>query len=138
MARLMGLDVGSRRIGVALSDPGRSLATGHGVIDRKRRDPFTAIAELAAREEVEAAIVGLPLNADGTEGPAAARVRAFGEELARRCRLRVEYHDERYTTMAAEEALVEGGVSWQRRKELVDKLAAQLLLHGYLDASAGC
>lgn len=136
MARLLGLDVGSRRIGVALSDPDGMLATGHGVIDRQRTEPFGAIATIAREREVALAVVGLPLNADGSEGPAALRVREFGAELARRTGLMVAYQDERYTTVTAEETLAEGGVPWQRRKGLVDKLAAQLLLQGFLDAAS--
>lgn len=135
MPRLLGLDVGSRRIGVAFSDPEQMLATGHGFIDRRRTEPFGAIATLAREREVALAVVGLPLNADGSEGPAAERVRAFGAELERRTGLKVAYHDERYTSVTAEETLAEGGVTWQRRKELVDKLAAQLLLQGFLDAA---
>ena len=137
MKRLLGIDVGRRRVGVALSDPCGLLATGLTVIDVKKKNAIDEIDRLARTHGVEMAVVGLPLNADGSSGPAVDMVRAFGAALERRTGLRVAYVDERYTSVVADEAMVEGRVAWRRRKELVDKLAAQLILQRYLDEALG-
>lgn len=135
MARLLGIDVGERRIGVAMSDPDGILATGIEVLDRKRVDPVARIRALALEHAVTTAIVGLPLNMDGTEGRSAVMARDLGGALERKAGLVVIYVDERLTTVSAENALIEGGMRRKDRKGVVDRIAAQLILQGYLDAT---
>jgi RNAse H-fold protein YqgF len=133
--RLMALDVGTRTVGVATSDVLRSLATPLVTLRRsKLAADLAALAELAARHEVKALVIGLPLNMDGSEGPSAAEARRFGDAVARQLGLPVEYWDERLTTAAANRMLIEADVSRARRKAVVDRVAAALILQGWLDA----
>jgi putative holliday junction resolvase len=132
--RYLGLDVGDRRIGLALSDETATLASGLPTLERvgPRKD-LKAIAELARRHEVAQVVVGLPLRLDGSVGPQAQKVLAFMEDLRGVLRVPVVACDERLTTVAAEEALIEGQVRRRDRKALVDKVAAIIILQGYLD-----
>jgi putative Holliday junction resolvase len=131
--RIAALDVGDARIGVAVSDELGITAQGVGVVRRVggRRD-LEAVAQMLAPYTPERLVVGLPLNMNGTEGPQAARVRAFAEQVAAHLGLPLEYWDERLTTVAAERILLEGDLSRRRRKELVDRVAATLILEGWL------
>ena len=132
--RLLGLDVGDKTIGVALSDESATLASGLHTIRRTglKRD-LHELAGLAQDREVGTVVVGLPRSLDGSEGPQARKVLAFVEALKRAVEVPVVTWDERFTTVAAENALIEGGVSRGRRKGLVDKVAAVLILQNYLD-----
>ncbi len=131
--RIAALDVGEARIGVAVSDELGITAQGLGVVRRVggRRD-LEALAALLAPYAPSRLVVGLPLDMRGTEGTAAARVRAFAERAAAHLALPLDYWDERLTTVAAERALLEADVSRRRRREVVDKVAATLILQGYL------
>jgi putative Holliday junction resolvase len=132
--RLLGLDVGDKTIGVALSDETATLATGLETIRRTalQRD-LRELAGLAQDREVKTVVVGLPRSLNGSEGPQARKVMAFVEALKAAVKVPVVTWDERFSTVAAENALIEGGVSRERRKELVDKVAAVLILQNYLD-----
>ena len=132
--RLLGLDVGDKTIGMALSDESATLATGLDTLRRSglQRD-LRELAELARDREVSSVVVGLPRSLNGSEGPQARKVLAFVEALKRAVEVPVVTWDERFTTVAAENALIEGGVSRARRKGLVDKVAAVLILQSYLD-----
>jgi putative holliday junction resolvase len=133
--RAFGLDVGTRTVGIALSDPLGITAQALTTLRRSGlRADLTALQELALAHDVTQAVVGLPLNMDGTEGPSAARSRAFGEALAKTLNLPVVYWDERLSTVAAQRALREAEVSRERRREVVDQVAAALILQGWLDA----
>jgi putative Holliday junction resolvase len=131
--RIAALDVGEARIGVAVSDELGITAQGIGVVQRVggRRD-LEALAALLAPYVPERLVVGLPLNMDGSEGRQVVRVRAFAEHAAAHLGLPLEFWDERLTTVAAERALLEADVSRRRRRDLVDKVAASLILQGYL------
>jgi putative Holliday junction resolvase len=133
--RILGLDVGDARIGVALSDETETLATGLATLTRvgPRKD-LRALAALAREHEVSEVVVGLPRTLLGAVGPQAEKVLAFVEELKRAVRVPVLSWDERFTTSIAERALIEGGVSRQKRKDKVDRLAAVLILQSYLDS----
>jgi putative holliday junction resolvase len=135
--RLLGVDFGSVRIGIAVSDPDRKLAFPLEVRERQGGEADAAFFRmLVAREEVAGLVVGLPVHLDGREGDKAREARAFGTWLARQTGLPVVYHDERFTTVAAESALWQAGLTHKRRKQRRDKVAAQMLLQAYLDA--GC
>ena len=131
--RIAALDVGEARIGVAVSDELGITAQGIGVIRRAggQRD-LEALQALLAPFAPERLVVGLPLNMNGSEGPQAAKVRTFAERAAAHLGLPLEFWDERLTTVAAERALLEADVSRRRRREVVDKVAASLILQGYL------
>ncbi len=132
--RIMALDVGDRRIGVALSDPEGILASAISVIKRsnKQRD-VEKIAALAVEHEVETIVVGLPARLDGTIGEQAAKVQSFARDLERKASQPIVFWDERLTTAAAERMMIEAGFKRQKRKERIDAAAAALILQGYLD-----
>ncbi|CAM4133750.1 Holliday junction resolvase RuvX [Paenibacillus alkaliterrae] len=135
--RLMGLDYGDRHIGVAVSDAFRWTAQGTGVVDRRRdRGEFDRIADLVKEHEVSEIVVGLPKNMNGTIGPRGEICMAFAEELRQKLNLPVHLWDERLTTVAAERTLIEADVSRKKRKLVVDKMAATLILQNYLDSKA--
>jgi putative Holliday junction resolvase len=133
-ARLLGLDVGSKTIGMALSDVTRSVATPYDTI---RRSKFTAdaktIREVVAKNQVGALVIGLPLNLDGSEGPRAQSTRAFARNLAAHVEVPMVFWDERLSTAAVERHLIEADVSRKRRAELVDRMAAAYILQGALE-----
>jgi putative holliday junction resolvase len=135
--RALGLDVGARTVGVAMSDPLGLTAQALTTLRRTGlRADLAELRRLAEAHGVTRAVVGLPLNMDGSEGPSAARSRAFGEALAAALDVPVDFWDERLTTVAAERALREGEVSARKRRQLVDQVAAALILQGWLDARA--
>lgn len=130
---MLAFDPGSKRIGVAVSDALRIVATPVGVIDAA--DPWEEIGALIDEYSPDVVVVGLPISLDGSEGPAASRARDFGEQIEQRHGRPVEYVDERYTTRTAESALIEGKVRRRERKQAVDKVAAAVILRHYLTAN---
>ena len=134
--RVLAIDLGSVRIGLALSDPRRVVAQPLETLQRvgPRKD-LQRIAELVARHEASVVVVGLPRLLSGGEGKQAAAARAFADKLQSRLPgRRVDLWDERLTTAEAERTMISGNVRRRRRKEVVDTLAAVLILQGYLDA----
>ena len=138
--RIMGLDYGSKTVGVAISDALQITAQGIEIIRRhqenKLRRTLARIEELAVEYEVEKIVLGLPKNMNDTMGERAEKSLAFQEMLERRTGLPVEMWDERLTTNAAEQILIESGVRRENRKSVIDKIAAVLILQGYLDSCA--
>ena len=132
--RVIGLDPGERRIGVAVSDPGRRIASPHSVIDRRVDDPGQIIRDLCDDLGADTIVIGLPVSLSGHEGPAAQRARRFGEEVVRPLGRNLGYWDERFTSVQAEQALLESGVRRDKRRTLRDKVAAAVMLQGFLDA----
>ena len=132
----MGLDYGTRRGGVALSDPSGLIAQPHGVIDQERQELEGELRRLVEEMEVELVVVGLPISLSGSEGPAARAARAFADRVAELTHLPVELADERLSTVAAEAALREGGVRGPESRRMVDRVAAALMLQSYLDRRA--
>jgi putative Holliday junction resolvase len=137
MTRIMGIDYGRRRIGLAISDPDGILALPHGVLEvGNAGEALKRVAARCREEAVTSVVVGLPLNMDGSSGPMAEEVRRFAEGLARRCGVPVEVWDERLSTWSADQMMIEADVRPRRRKAVRDKLAAQQILQSYLDAHA--
>jgi putative pre-16S rRNA nuclease len=132
--RLLGLDVGTKTIGLALSDVMRRIATP---LETIRRTKFSADAmrllDLAKQHGVGGLVIGFPANLDGSEGPRAQSTRAFARNLAALTDLPMAFWDERLSTAAAERALLEADASRKRRAELIDKMAAAYILQGALD-----
>lgn len=135
--RIMGLDFGSKTVGVAISDPLLITAQGVEIIRRKEenklRQTLARIEELILEYEVEEIVLGLPKNMNATEGIRAELTYEFKEKLERRTDLPVFLWDERLTTVAADKIMMEAGIRREHRKEHVDKIAAVLILQGYLD-----
>ena len=132
--RVLGLDIGERRIGVALSDPEGIIAIALTVIERESEDAaLKQLIALARENEVERIVIGLPRSLDGSLGKQAQAVQMFAKSLARRTELPVVTWDERLSTVAAERMLAEAGVRRGKRKKRLDSTAAALILQGYLD-----
>jgi len=132
--RIMGLDLGTKTIGVAISDGMRYSATP---LETIRRTKFTADAirldEIIAQNAIVAVILGLPLNMDGSEGPRVQSTRAFARSLAQRISLPIAFWDERLSTSAVTRMMIDADLRRDRRAEIVDKLAASYILQGALD-----
>jgi putative Holliday junction resolvase len=133
--RIVGLDVGDKRIGVAVSDGLGLTAQPAGVIARVgTAKDIDAILALVPAAEIARFVAGLPLEMSGREGMQSKRVRAFCDALATRTGIEVVYQDERMTTVQSERMLIESGMRREKRRAVVDKLAATLILQAYLDA----
>jgi putative Holliday junction resolvase len=137
--RLLGVDWGERRIGLALSDESQLLAQPLTTLTRRagKRFPMSRLMALVKEREVAGVVVGLPLAADGSEGEAARQARALAQDVARHSGLVVDLWDERFTTARALQAVREMGGTTQGRRAELDALAATLLLQHYLDARRG-
>jgi putative Holliday junction resolvase len=135
MGRVLGIDHGDVRVGIALSDPTGFLASPLCVLDSTKAGLDQIIA-LIAEHEVEKIVVGLPRNMDGSYGSATEKVRTFIEKLKAKTSVPVFEWDERLSTVSAHNALREAGLDSKRRKGTVDKVAAQIILQNYLDAQA--
>lgn len=137
MTALMGLDLGEKTIGVAVSDTFRSVSTP---LETVRRKKFSVDAErlltLIAERNIAGVVLGLPRNMDGSEGPRCQSTRAFARNLARLTDVPITFWDERLSTVAAERALLEADTSRKRRSEVIDHVAAGYILQGMLDRLA--
>ena len=137
MRALMGLDLGTKTIGVAVSDPFLSVATP---LETVRRVKFTQDAaqlqQIIAHRSIGGIVLGLPMNMDGSEGPRAQSTRAFARNLDRLVELPITFWDERLSTVAAERALLEADTTRKRRAEVIDHVAAGYILQGVLDRMA--
>ena len=135
--RIMGLDVGSKTVGVAISDPLGFTAQGLEILsidEDKGEFGFKRLKELVDEYKVEKFVVGLPKNMNNTSGPRVEASQAYGDKIKNLFGLPVDYQDERLTTVAAERMLIEqADISRNKRKKVIDKLAAQLILQNYLD-----
>ena len=133
-ARLMGLDLGTKTLGLALSDVTRTIASGLTTLSRSK---FSADArlllELASQHDVGGFVIGLPINLDGSEGPRAQATRAFARNLGKLTPIPILYWDERLSTAEAERTLLEADLSRRRRAQVIDKVAATLILQSALD-----
>ncbi len=132
--RIMGLDVGEKRIGIAISDPMGWTAQGHSVLQRSVLEADVKnIGQLCQDYEVEKIVMGLPLNMDGSIGPKVLEVQEFARSLETALAIEVAYWDERLSTKSAERVLIEADLSRRRRKQVIDKMAAVHILQAYLD-----
>ncbi len=135
--RIMGLDFGSKTVGVAISDPLLITAQGIEIIRRKEenklRQTLARIEQLILEYEVTEIVLGYPKNMNDSEGERIEKTKEFADKLTRRTGLPVAFWDERLTTVAADRAMMDAGIRRENRKEHVDKLAAVFILQGYLD-----
>lgn len=138
--RMMGLDYGDKTVGVAVSDEMMLTAQPIETIERERKNKLrrtlARIEDLIEEYDVETIVIGLPKKMNNEEGERCERTREFGSMIEQRTGLTVVYHDERLSTVAADAVLQEGGVHRDRRKQYIDKVAASIILQGYLDGIA--
>ncbi len=133
--RALGLDLGTKTIGLAVSDELGITAQGLTTLERRGpRKDLEALAERVTEFTIDRFVIGLPLNMDGSEGPRAEFTRKFGTALEEATKLPIIYWDERLTSVAAHRALSEVGASRKKRKEVIDQIAAVLILQGWLDS----
>lgn len=137
MSRIVGIDSGEARIGIAIADEEGSIAFPRETVSARggRIEAAKRVQEALVADAISLAVVGLPLRFDGSEGEAARRARAFGEVLAETLEVDVVFWDERMTTVAAERSLRELGRRGTKQRDVVDQSAATILLQGYLDAT---
>ena len=137
MNRALGIDHGEARIGLAISDELGMLAHPLETIAVKETaDPVARIAAIVARDKIGMIVLGLPRNMDGSYGPAAEKTRAFAEKLRAACACPLKLWDERLTTVAAQRSLHEAGRNAKQSRKVIDQVAAQLILQGWLDSQA--
>lgn len=137
MIRALGIDHGDARIGLAIADELGMLAHPLETIHLKQvADPVAHIAAIVAREKVGQIVLGLPRNMDGSYGPATEKVRAFADRLKAACACPIKLWDERLSSVAAQRSLHEAGRTVKSSREIIDQVAAQIILQGWLDAQA--
>jgi len=137
MKRILGIDMGDARIGLALSDELGMLAHPlETVTVKEHADPAAYIAKIVEREKIETVVLGMPRNMNGTYGPAAEKAKAFAEQLKAKTGFAVKFWDERLTTVAAQKSLHESGRNVKQGRAVIDQVAAQMILQGYLDMVA--
>ena len=135
MMRIMGLDVGDKRIGIALSDLMGWTAQGLKTLERTNtKDDLKELERIANENQVHKIVVGLPKNMNGTLGPQSEKVQKFAAALKNRTNLEMIYWDERLSTVAAERSLIQADVRRKKRKTVIDKVAATYILQNYLDS----
>ena len=135
--RVMGLDYGDVRIGIALSDVTRFLASGFENYTRVSLEKDCQhIAEIISSNYVKLVVLGLPLNMDGSEGVRVEKTKEFAEELKKYTSVEIDFLDERLTSVSAEKILISADVSRKKRKQVLDKLSATIILQDYLDSKA--
>jgi len=136
MSRILGIDVGEARIGLARSDDLGMLAHPLETVHTKEGNPIKHVAEVITREQVQTVVIGLPRNMSGTYGPAAEKAREFAAKLQALAPCTVKFWDERLTTVAAQKQLHEAGKNVKNSRAVIDQAAAVLILQGYLDSQA--
>lgn len=137
-ARLLGLDLGTKTIGLALSDTSRMIATPYETVKRtKLMADLARLSTIVEKEGVGGFVLGLPVNMDGSEGKRCQATRQFADDLLQAIPLPLAFWDERLSTFAAEELLIEADLSRKRRKDVIDKMAAAIILQGCLDFIRG-
>ena len=133
--RILGIDYGDARIGLAICDESETLASPIGTyVSKTMRKDIDHLARLAQERGAEKIVLGLPLNMDGSEGPRADKTKTFGTVLRRVSGIEVVYEDERLTTVEAEEKLIACGMRREKRQKVIDTVSAQIILQSYLDA----
>ncbi len=136
MNRYLGLDIGTKTIGVAVSDPFHMFANGLVTIKRTNvKEDINKLKNIIEEKEISKIIVGMPYNMDGSVGPSAQRVMSFVDLIKKEIDIEIIYEDERLTTVSAERVLIESKVRREKRKKHIDKIAAAFILQDYLDRS---
>ncbi|MCB8928067.1 MAG: Holliday junction resolvase RuvX [Ardenticatenaceae bacterium] len=133
--RVMALDLGSKRIGVAISDPTRTIAQSYGVVKRKsREEDFARYQQIVSEQKITLLVVGLPTTSEGGDSDTAVWIREYIAEFGQQCAVPIEFWDESYTTVQAEDSLRQRGKRGKKARQQVDAVAAAFILQSYLDA----
>lgn len=132
--RILGLDYGEKHIGVAFSDKNQTIAQPYTVINTDSDDVFSVLTKIIEEKNIKIAVVGDPLNMDGSAGPSAESAREFASRLDKKTDVETVMWDERMTSISAERTLLEGDISRQKRKDVIDKVAASMILKSYLNS----
>ena len=133
--RVMALDLGSKRIGVAISDPTRTIAQSYGVVKRKSREAdFARYLQIMTEQQVTLLLVGLPTTAEGEDSETAVWIRDYIAEFSQQCAVPIQFWDESFTTVQAEESLRQRGTRGKKARQQVDAVAAAFILQTFLDA----
>ena len=133
--RVMALDLGSKRVGVALSDPTRTIAQSYGVVQRKSRDEdFARYQQIMTEQKVTLLVVGLPTTSEGGDSETAVWIRDYIAEFSQQCGVPIQFWDESFTTVQAEDSLRQRGKRGKKARQQVDAVAAAFILQSYLDA----
>ena len=132
-SRIMGIDYGEVRVGIALSDPLQIISRPYKVLANSDDSLFVELNEIIKSENVGKIILGLPLNLEGKDSPKTLEVRKFAEELKKKVPVAVEFFDERFTTVEANEVLKNMGINIRESRKVIDKIAASLILKSYLE-----
>ena len=136
--KIMALDLGSVRVGVAVSDETRLIAQSYGVIKRKsREEDFARYGRIIEEQEITLLVIGLPTKADGSDSDTAVWIRDYAADLQQHIDIPIEFWDESYSTVKAEESLRQRGKRGKKARQRVDAVAAAFILQSYLDAQAG-
>lgn len=133
--RTLGIDLGTKRIGLAISDALGITAQGLFTINVEEGDVLSKIGEVVSKDDVREIVVGLPLNMNGSKGPQAIAAETFADKLKEKFNIPVKLWDERMTTKEVERIMIDAGTRRNKRKQKIDKLAAQVMLQSYLQAS---
>ncbi len=133
--RTLGIDLGTKRIGLAISDALGITAQGLFTINVEEGDVLSKIGEVVSKDDVREIVVGLPLNMNGSKGPQAIAAETFADNLKEKFNIPVKLWDERMTTKEVERIMIDAGTRRNKRKQKIDKLAAQVMLQSYLQAS---
>ena len=132
--RYLAIDHGQKRTGLAVSDASETLVSPHSVIEtQKEEELLKRVVSIIDEEKIEAVVIGLPFNMDGSEGPRAKKVRAFGKLLSDRLQIPVLFHDERLSSFEAEQLIVDLELTRKKKKKRLDAIAAAEILKGFLD-----
>ena len=132
--RILGIDLGTVRIGFAISDPLKMFATSIEEYKRKSlNSDIEHILDLIKEYEIDTIVLGYPLNMDGTKGIKCTETEEFAKELAQKTNIKIEYQDERLTTVSAQKMLIDSGCKLNKRRNVVDKVSASIILQAYLD-----
>ncbi len=133
--RILGIDPGEKRMGVAISDPLGITAQGLETIQRiSKEEDIKKITELIERYKVEKIIMGLPIHMDGTQGKQAKQAKKFANLIKKQVQIPIEFWDERLSTVQAQKSFLQANVHWKKAKHSVDRISAQIILQGYLDS----
>jgi putative holliday junction resolvase len=133
--RLLGVDFGSVRVGLAICDPDRIIASPWDTLQRKtEQQDAAALNKIIQSEKIVGIVLGLPISLNGNEGPKAKETREYGDWLTQITALPITYWDERFTSALADDAMFEAGLTHKKRKEKRDRIAAQIMLQGFLDS----
>lgn len=138
MSKILGIDYGEKRVGLAISDEEKKYSFSYLTLDGGNKNELLAqLSEICQSEKIDRVVIGLPLNQDGGSGPAAEKVKGFGQAISHRLNIPINFEDERYSSVMAGQLFRESGRKTKQTKNLIDQKSAQIILQSYLDKKNG-